>query len=79
MVLVHGKRCGVLLRGGAPVWGTDVEGMNEYRSALENQIAMSGREILFIGRDFSANVGRGKARRGVCGKYGVGRMNETDE
>ena len=109
VVLVHGKRCGVLLRGGAmekwveegqqkwmnervsavvfggmrvvsvyqPVWGTDVEGMNEYRSALENQVAMSGRERLLIGGDFNANVGRGNARRGVCGKYGVGRMNEA--
>ena len=25
-----------------PVWGTDEEGMNDYRSAIENQIAMSG-------------------------------------
>ena len=60
-----------------PVWGTDDEGMTDYRSALESQIAMSGRERLVIGGDFNANVGRGNARVGVCGKYGVGRMNEA--
>ena len=109
VVLIHGKRSGVMLRGIAmekwveegqrkwlnervsavvlggmrvvsayqPVWGTDEEGMNDYRIALENQIAMSGRERLVIGGDFNANVGRGNARRGICGKYGVGRMNEA--
>ena len=41
-----------------PVWGTDEEGMNDYRSALESQIAMSGRERLVIAGDFNANVGR---------------------
>ena len=35
-----------------PVWGTDEEGMNDYRSAIENQIAMSGCERLVIGGDF---------------------------
>ena len=109
VVLIHGKRSGVMLRGIAmeiwveegqrkwlnervsavvlggmrvvsayqPVWGTDEEGMNDYRIALENQIAMSERERLVIGGDFNANVGRGNARRGICGKYGVGRMNEA--
>ena len=109
VVMIHGKRSGVMLRGKAmekwvtegqkkwmnervtavvlggmrvvsayqPVWGTDDEGMTDYRSALENQIAMSGRERLVIGGDFNANVGRGNARVGVCGKYGVGRMNEA--
>ena len=97
VVLIHGQRCGVLLRANAmekwvqegqkkwmndrvtavvlggmrvvsvyqPVWGTDDEGMNEYRSALESQIAMSGRERLVIGGDFNANVGRGNGDK-VC-------------
>ena len=60
-----------------PVRRMDEDGMNEYRSALESQIAMSGRERLVIGGDFNANVGRGNARRGVCGKYGVGNINEA--
>ena len=109
VVLVHGKRSGVLLRGSAmekwveegqskwmyervsavvfggmrvvsayqPVWGTDEEAMNDYRSALESQIAMSGLERLVIAGDFNANVGRGNVREGVCGKYGIGRMNEA--
>ena len=109
VVLVHGKKSGVLLRGSAmekwveegqskwmyervsavvfggmrvvsayqPVWGTDEEGMNDYRSALESQSAMSGRERLVIAGDFNANVGRGNVREGVCGKYGIGRMNEA--
>ena len=51
--------------------------MREYRRALEIQLAVGGRERLVIGGDFNANVGRGNARRGVCGKYGVGRMNEA--
>ena len=59
------------------MWGTDDEGMTDYRSALESQIAISGHERLVIGGDFNANVGRGNARVGVCGKYGVGRMNEA--
>ena len=99
VVMIHGKRSGVMLRGEAMekwvdegqkrwmyervtaivlggmrvvsayqlVWGTDDEGMTDYRSALESQIAMSGRERLVIGGDFNANVGRGNARAGVCG------------
>ena len=60
-----------------PIWGSDEESMREYRRALEIQVAVSGRERLVIGGDFNANVGRGNARQGVCGKYGVGSMNEA--
>ena len=109
VVMIHGKKSGIVLRGNAmekwvdegqkkwmnervtavvlggmrivsayqPIWGTDERGMSEYRNDLENQLAMSGRERLIIGGDFNANVGRGNERRGVCGKYGVGRMNEA--
>ena len=109
VAVVHGRKSGVLLRGGAleawisegqskwvservtavvfagmrvvsayqPIWGSDEEGMREYRRALEIQVAMGGRERLVIGGDFNANVGRRNERHGVCGKYGVGRMNEA--
>ena len=109
VAVVHGRKSGVLLRGGAleawitegqckwvservtavvfagmrvvsayqPIWGSDEEGMREYRRALEIQIALGGRERLVIGGDFNANVGRRNERRGVCGMYGVGRMNEA--
>ena len=109
VAVVHGRKSGVLLRGGAleawiregqskwvservtavvfagmrvvsayqPIWGSDEEGMREYRRALEIQVAMGGRERLVIGGDFNANVGRRNERQGVCGKYGVGRMNEA--
>ena len=109
VAVVHGRKSGLLLRGGAleawiregqskwvservtavvfagmrvvsayqPIWGSDEEGMREYRRALEIQVAMGGRERLVIGGDFNANVGRRNERQGVCGKYGVGRMNEA--
>ena len=38
---------------------------------------MDGRERLVIARYFNANVGNQNARRGLCDKYGVGRMNEA--
>ena len=60
-----------------PVWGTNVESMNEYRRDIEIQMALEGRDKLVIGGDFNANVGRGNERSGVCGKFGVGRMNEA--
>ena len=109
VVVVHGRRSGVLLRGGAleawinegqrkwvservtavvfagmrvvsayqPLWGSDEEGMREYRRALEIQIAAGGCERLVIGGDFNTDVGRGNARRGVCGKHWVGRMKKA--
>ena len=33
---------------------------------------------LLIGGDWNANVGRGSERNGVCGEFGVGRMNNAD-
>ena len=32
---------------------------------------------IVIGEDFNASIGRGGERRGVCGKYGLGRGNEA--
>ena len=109
VAVVHGRKSGVLLRGGAleawisegqskwvservtavvfagmrvvsayqPIWGSDEEGMREYRRALEIQVALGDRERLIIGGDFNANVGRRNERQGVCGQFGVGRMNEA--
>ena len=51
--------------------------MNEYRRDIEIQMTLGGGDRLIIGGDFNANVGRGYERRGVCGKYGVGRVNEA--
>ena len=59
-----------------PVWGTDEEGFERYRRDLDRQIAYRGENRLVIGGDFNMNVGKGNAREGVCGRYGVGRMNE---
>ena len=60
-----------------PVWGSDDTGMRDYRRELEIQVAMGGQERLLIGGDFNANVGKRYERQGVCGKYGVGRVNEA--
>ena len=38
---------------------------------------MCRNERLLIGGDWNANVGRGSARNGVCGEFGVGRMNDA--
>ena len=60
-----------------PIWGSDEEIMRESRRALEIHVAIGGHERLLIGGNFKANIGRGSSRPGVCGKYGVGRMNEA--
>jgi hypothetical protein len=107
--IVHAKKSGVLLRGGAlrrwieegqqkwfgervtavvfggvrmvsvyqPIWGMDEEGMERYKRELESQVAIGGKERLVIGGDFNASVGKNVNRVGVCGKYGIGRMNEA--
>ena len=38
---------------------------------------MCRNERLLIEGDWNANVGRGSARNGVCGDFGVGRMNDA--
>ncbi|KAI8519282.1 hypothetical protein Bbelb_025390 [Branchiostoma belcheri] len=80
----YGDRVTAVVLGGLrvmsayqPVWGTNEESMIEYRRDLERQVAFGGSERLIIGGDFNANVGRGSGREGVCGKYGVGKMNEA--
>ena len=109
VVLIHGKKAGVMLRGEAlemwveggqqkwfgervvavvvgglrlvsvyqPSWGADGEGMERCRRDMERQVAMGNRKRIVIGGDFNASIGRGGERRGVCGKYGLGRGNEA--
>ena len=60
-----------------PSWGADGEGMERCRRDMERQVAMGNRERIVIGGDFNASIGRGGERRGVCGKYGLGRGNEA--
>ena len=60
-----------------PVWMTDEVGLERCRRDLESQLSMCRNERLLIGGDWNANVGRGSARNGVCGEFGVGRMNDA--
>ena len=60
-----------------PVWMTDEVGLERCRKDLESQLSMCRNERLLIGGDWNANVGRGSARNGVCGEFGVGRMNDA--
>ena len=60
-----------------PVWMTDEQSMERCRRDVESQIGMCRKERLVIGGDWNANVGRGNEREGVCGKFGIGRMNEA--
>ena len=57
-----------------PVWMTDEVGLERCRRDLESQLSMCRNERLLIGGDWNANVGRGSARNGVCGEFGVGRI-----
>ena len=60
-----------------PVWMTDEVGLERCRRDLESQLSMCRNERLLIGGDWNANVGRGSARNGVCGEFGVRRMNDA--
>ena len=59
-----------------PIWGTGEDEFERYRRDLGRQVAYGGENRLIIGGDFNMNVGKGNAREGVCGRYGIGRMNE---
>ena len=59
-----------------PIWGTNEDEFERYRRDLGRQVAYGGGNRLVIGGDFNMSVGKGNAREGVCGRYGVGRMNE---
>ena len=59
-----------------PIWGTNEDAFERYRRDLGRQVAYGGQDRLVIGGDFNMSVGKGNAREGVCGRYGIGRMNE---
>ena len=59
-----------------PIWGTNEDEFERYRRDLGRQVAYGGENRLVIGGDFNMSVGKGNAREGVCGRYGIGRMNE---
>ena len=73
-VVVGGLR---LLSVYQPSRGADGEGMERCKRDMERQVAMGNRERIVIGGDFNASIGRGGERRGVCGKFGLGRGNEA--
>ena len=60
-----------------PDWMTDEVGLVRCQRGLESQLSMCRNERLSIGGDWDENVGRGTARNGVCGDFGVGRMNDV--
>ena len=59
-----------------PIWGMCEDEFERYRRDLGRQVAYGGENRLVIGGDFNMSVGKGNAREGVCGRYGIGRMNE---
>ena len=59
-----------------PIWGSHEGSMREYRRAFEIQVVLSGRERLVIEEDLDANVWKQNAKRGVCGNFGVRRINK---
>ena len=60
-----------------PSIGMDEMAAEVMREEVERQMRMSRNERVIIGGDFNANVGRNEERPGVCGKYGIGVMNEA--
>ena len=60
-----------------PIWGMNEEAMGEYRAEVERQLEMNGNECVVIGGDFNASVGRSESREGICGRFGIGRVNDA--
>ena len=60
-----------------PSIGMDEMAMEVMREEVERQIRLSKNERVIIGGDFNANVGKNEERPGVCGKYGLGILNEA--
>ena len=59
------------------IWGSDEEGLRKYRRVFGVQVALGRRTTLVMGGHFNAIVVRQIARQGVCGMYGLGRMNQV--
>ena len=55
-----------------PLWGNGNDARDDYRHALECQVARSPEnEILVIGGDHNAQIGRGERRGGTSGGFGL--------
>ena len=55
-----------------PLWSNGREGVERYREEIEEELAGSSREeVLIIGGDHNAQIGRGEEMEGVKGKYGL--------
>ena len=64
-----------------PLWSEGREGIERYRESLEAEIVRcGGEEVLIIGGDHNAQVGRGEEVEGVRGRYGLrDNTNEAGE
>ena len=55
-----------------PLWSIERGGVERYREEIEEELAGSSREeILIIGGDHNAQIGRGEEMEGVKGKYSL--------
>ena len=55
-----------------PLWSNGREGVERYREEIEEELAGRSREeVLIIGGDHNAQIGRGEEMEGVKGKYGL--------
>ena len=64
-----------------PLWSNDREGVENYRTELEQELAMGRKEqITVMGGDHNVKVGRGAEVEGTRGKYGMNTpTNEAGE
>ena len=54
--------------------------MEEYRREVETQLQRSGRnEVVIVGGDHNAHIGRGEARGNTIGNHGLRESNEAGE
>jgi exonuclease III len=64
-----------------PLWSNGREGIEQYRHEVEQQVAFSPpRELMVIGGDHNAQIGKGSQRDGIAGRFGLNtRTNEAGE
>ena len=108
VVLIHGKKAGVMLRGEAlekwveggqqkwfgkrvvavvvgglrlvsvyqPSWGRMGKAWKDVDGTWKGRWQWGTGKGLLLG-DFNASIGRGGEKKGICGKYGLGKGNEA--
>ena len=74
----HGERTTTIITeqmkisGYQPLWSNGEERIEDFRRELENQLAKTKKkEILIIGGDFNAQIGRDSRDGEVCGSFGL--------